>query len=77
MKDIDMMTGKERRKGSAKERTHRRSRLCMEKVKVDTETTGHGMTLGPTPGKVNQVYILLRNSTHGSLEMALLCLDCE
>ena len=33
------------------------------------------MTLGPTLGKVNQVHILLRNSMHGSLEMAPLCLD--
>ena len=74
-KDIDMMKERERTKGSAKERTHRSSRCCMEKVKVDTETTGHGTILGPTLGKVNQVYILMRNSTHDSPEAALLRLD--
>ena len=38
----------------------------MEKVKVDTETTGHGMIFGPTLEKVNQVYNLMRNSAHDS-----------
>ena len=49
----------------------------MEKVKVDPETTGHGMILGLTIGKVNQESIPLRSSMHGSLETKLLSFGLE
>ena len=44
---------------------------------MDTETTGHGMIFGLTLGKVNQAYISLKNSTHGSPLTELLCFGLE
>ena len=38
-----MMKGKGKNKGFGKGKNPRSSRCCMEKVKVDTETTGHGI----------------------------------
>ena len=46
-------------------------------LKVDMETTGHGMILELTLGKVNQKSIPLRNGVRGSLEMELLCFGLE
>ena len=49
----------------------------MERLKVDTETAGHGMILGQTLGQVYQESTPLRNSMHGSLETELLCFGLE